>query len=106
MTTIIVVLIGIGVTFIASSLDCTPIRDTFSKIVSNQPIDWTGTQNCQANIPQEPYVPAPGQAPSSATIGAGTQGRLKNPCPDGTCNCYTSYTPVLVSNGKIMCEKR
>lgn len=97
MTTIIVVVVGIGVVFIASSLDCTPIRDTFTAIVTNQPVDWSGTKNCTATIPRTPTQGAP------ATIGAGTQGRLINPNPDGT--CPSGYTSVIVSNGKRMCER-
>jgi hypothetical protein len=47
VTTIVVVLIGIGVLFIASSLDCTPLKDTFTKIVNNQAVDWSGKSvNC------------------------------------------------------------
>src|SRR5215469_59307 len=99
MTTIIVVLIGIGVVFIASSLDCTPIKDTFTKIVSNQAIDWTGTQNCQqastGNV-------SPPKANAPASIGSGTAGKLHNPNPDGSCT--PPRVRVYVSGGKAMCQ--
>ena len=42
MTLLVVVLLGIGVIFIGSALDNTPIRTTFGKIISGQPVDWTG----------------------------------------------------------------
>src|SRR5215831_1760937 len=97
MTTVVVILIGIGGTLIASAIDCTPIASTFMKIIQGGTIDWTGTQNCQGTIPQAPT------SGSSATIGSGTQGRLRNPNPDGT--CPQGYTLVVVSNGKHMCER-
>lgn len=43
MTIVAVILIGTGVLFIASSLDNTPIVQTFQKIISGQFIDWSGT---------------------------------------------------------------
>lgn len=43
MTFIIVVLLGAGVIFVASSLDNTPIVQTFQKIISGEAVDWTGS---------------------------------------------------------------
>lgn len=76
MTTIVVVLIGIGVVFIASSLDCTPIRETFNTIVTNQSIDWTGTKNCQGLVTNQ-APPEPGD-PSFKPV-------IASPLPSGRC---------------------
>src|SRR5271167_5004332 len=47
MTTVVVILLGVGATLIASALDCTDIKTTFLKIVQNQSIDWSGNSaNC------------------------------------------------------------
>jgi hypothetical protein len=43
MTFILTVLIGAGTVFIASALDNTPLISTLQKIISNQPIDWSGS---------------------------------------------------------------
>lgn len=85
MTTIVVVLIGIGVVFIASSLDCTPIRDTFTAIVTNQSVDWSGTKNCQANVPGLPSTPAAnvGKAEQQAYGPAVTPAKPGKQCPSG-----------------------
>jgi len=95
MTIAVVILIGMGGLLISSAIDCTPLLQTFQKIISSQAVDWSGAKNCPANTGQAtPNAPA--------TIGAGIQGRLINPRPDGTCPAGT--TPVFVSNGKKMCE--
>jgi hypothetical protein len=39
---IIVILLSIGTILIASSLDNTPIIETFKKIISGQKINWSG----------------------------------------------------------------
>lgn len=59
MTVVVTILIGIGAVFVTSSIDCTPLLSTFQKIISNQPIDWSGTQNCQPITNQAP--PEPGE---------------------------------------------
>jgi len=51
MTVVMVLLIGAGALLIASSLDCTSIKDTFTKIASGQVVDWSGTQNCGGTKP-------------------------------------------------------
>lgn len=43
MTLITTVLLGAGVLFIASALDNTPLVQTFQKILSNSPINWSGS---------------------------------------------------------------
>jgi hypothetical protein len=43
MTVVVVILIGAGTIFVASALDNSSIVDTFQKIISGQPIDWSGT---------------------------------------------------------------
>lgn len=43
MTIVAVILLGIGIIFIASSLDNTPIVQTFQKIISGQKINWSGS---------------------------------------------------------------
>ena len=87
MTTIIVVLIGIGVVFIASSLDCTPIKDTFTKIVTNQSVDWSG-KNCPSNVPELPGLPSTpaenvGKAEQQAVGPAVTAAKPGKQCPSG-----------------------
>jgi len=42
MTTISVILLGVGVLFIASALDNSSLQDTFRAIVNGNPIDWSG----------------------------------------------------------------
>lgn len=42
MTVVMVLILGLGLVFIASSLDDSPIVETFKKIVSGQQIDWSG----------------------------------------------------------------
>jgi hypothetical protein len=42
MTMITVILLGLGMVLIASSLDNTPLVTTFQKIMSGQPINWNG----------------------------------------------------------------
>lgn len=43
MTIVTIIILATGVIFIASALDGTPIILTFQKIISGQPIDWTGS---------------------------------------------------------------
>lgn len=50
MTAITVILIGAGILFIASAIDCSPIGKTFMKIIGNQPIDWSGKANCPESV--------------------------------------------------------
>ena len=104
MTTIIVVLIGIGVVFIASSLDCTPIRETFNAIVTNQAIDWSGTKNCQANIPSAiSETPSGAQYPTRSPINVPATAQPVSPgkCPTGyhwdnnVKQCLRDYRGVL-----------
>lgn len=45
MTMIATVLIGVSVLLIASGLDGSSLKDTFTKIINNLPVDWTGTAN-------------------------------------------------------------
>jgi hypothetical protein len=45
MTFVVTVLIGAGILFVASALDDTPLIQTFQKIISNQPINWTGASS-------------------------------------------------------------
>lgn len=103
MTTIIVVLIGIGVTFIASSLDCSPIRETFTKIVSNQQVDWSASlpetiARCQQPGPQGGQLPTgrnvlpPGQPSSSVAPDKNNQ------CPQG----YAYYHPPGATKGRCI----
>lgn len=42
MTFVATVLIGAGMIFIGSSLDNTPLVDTFKKIINGKSINWTG----------------------------------------------------------------
>jgi len=94
MTMVVTVLIGAGVLLISSAVDCTPLVSTFQKIISNQSIDWSGAQNCQATGTTTPTATAP------ATIGSGKS--LIPPLSSG--RCPAGYTQVFVSGGKIMCE--
>jgi hypothetical protein len=50
MTLTVTVLLGIGVLFIASALDNTPLVQTTQKILSNQPIDWTGASGSTTGV--------------------------------------------------------
>jgi hypothetical protein len=97
VTTVVVVLIGVGVMFIASALDCTSIKTTFFKIVQNQAIDWSGSS---ANCNQATVTPPVANAPAS--IGAGPT--LINTDANG--NCPAGYTRVYVSGGKAMCQPK
>lgn len=42
MTLIVTIVFGFGVVLIASALDCTPLLDTFGKVLHGTPITWTG----------------------------------------------------------------
>lgn len=46
-TILVVILLGVGFLLVASSLDCTPIIDTFQKIIGRQTdlIDWSGNKS-------------------------------------------------------------
>lgn len=94
MTTVVVVLIGVGAILIGSSLDCTDIKTTFFKIVQNQPIDWSGSS---ANCNQAVSPPV-----ANAPAGLGSGATLINTDANG--NCPTGYTKVYVSGGKAMCQ--
>ena len=60
MTLISTILLGVGIVFIASSLDCTPIISTFQKIINGQLINWSGNSaNCHS-IPGVPPTTQPG----------------------------------------------
>lgn len=88
ITILPVILIGAGVLFIASAMDCSDIPSTFQKIISGQKIDWTG-----GNCKQQPVQGNP------AVVGGG---KLINPNSDGS--CPKGYTSVTVSGGKLMCQ--
>lgn len=49
MTLVVVILIGAGVILIGSALDNTPILQTVQKIMSNQPVNWTGQSGSKAS---------------------------------------------------------
>lgn len=70
MTTVAVVLIGVGVVLIASALDNTPIISTFQKIINGDVINWSGNpQGNPTSIGQQtspPYVPGTGVPPNYA----------------------------------------
>jgi hypothetical protein len=94
MSTVVVVLIGVGAILIGSALDCTDIKTTFMKIVQNQPIDWSGSSaNCNQAV-SAPVANAPASIGSGATLIA----------PDASGNCPAGYTKVYVSGGKVMCQ--
>jgi hypothetical protein len=59
MTFTTTILIGVGILFIASALDDTPILDTARKIISGQTIDWTGGSgsNTSGSLPNTPTTP-------------------------------------------------
>lgn len=44
MTAVVVLLLGTGVLFIASSLDGSSLVDTFQKIMKGEQINWKGTK--------------------------------------------------------------
>ena len=75
MTIIEVVLIGTAVLLIASALDNTPIVSTFQKIITNQPIDWSGNAGGT-------------KVASTGDVGAATAVAVVNPAvPDKNGNC-------------------
>ena len=88
MTLLSVVLLGAGLILVASALDNSSIVDTFHKIVSGQPIDWTGGSGSGTPVTGAPAV-----------VG---KGGLINPNSDGS--CPSGYTSVTVSGGKLMCQ--
>ena len=94
MTTVVVILLGVGTILIGSALDCTDIKTTFMKIVQNQPIDWSGSSaNCNQAV-------SPPVANAPASLGSGAT--LINTDANG--NCPAGYTKVYVSGGKAMCQ--
>ena len=65
MTILVAILLGTGVLFIASAMDNTPIITTFQKIVSGQPIDWTGGNSTSSTgnpVPQQIVTPGTGNS--------------------------------------------
>lgn len=103
MTFIIVVLLGAGVIFVASSLDNTPIIQTFQKIVSGGTIDWSGSgANTQIGISGATGT-GPGGAP--CTLKAG--GSLTD--IDNFCRCTSGYPsmdaqPIITDDGSAKYE--
>lgn len=91
MTMLIVILMGAGVLFVASAMDNTPIVSTFQKIMSGDPIDWTG------GSAQTPTYENPGITPTpsggSITI------------PDKNGNCPAGYTKSTDIAGQSVCIK-
>ena len=57
MSMIATILIGVSVLLIASGLDGSSLSDTFNKIVTNQPIDWTGTGKIPPPPDNNPPLP-------------------------------------------------
>lgn len=86
MTVITVILIGAGALLIASAMDCTSIKDTFQKIVSNQKVDWSGTQNCGSVAANQSAGNAAIQQAPNAQNGKCPQGQLlfQGKCLDTT----------------------
>jgi hypothetical protein len=62
MTMVPVVLIGVGVIFIASALDGTPIIQTIQKILTGQAINWAGT-NPSTSSTTSKTTPPPTKVP-------------------------------------------
>lgn len=90
MTTIITILIGAGVLFIASGLECQPLVSTFQKIISNQAIDWSGSAACSTatSASTTGTTPNPVSTPKTApnAVGQCPPGYIKS--SDG--NCYSA----------------
>jgi hypothetical protein len=75
MTMIVTVLVGAGILILASGLDGSSLKDTFNKLITNQPIAWTGS----GNVPSVPGTPTiPSNSPSTTV----TPGKNKS-CPTG-----------------------
>jgi hypothetical protein len=53
MTLVVTVILGVGILFIASALDNTPLKDTFLKIINNQSIDWSGRSLGEEQVPPD-----------------------------------------------------
>ena len=81
MTIIEVVLIGAAVLLIASALDNTPIVSTFQKIISNQPIDWSG------NAGGVTFNQNTGAATAVAVVNPAVPDKNGN-CPPGRINVF------------------
>jgi hypothetical protein len=86
MTTIVTVLLGAGVLFIASALECQSLVNTFQKIVSNQTIDWSGQSGCTSGGGSGSPGATPGSQPGVTMPNAAGQcqpGYVKG--TDGKC---------------------
>jgi hypothetical protein len=95
VTFIVTFLVGLGGLLIASSLDCSSLKDTFTAIVQNKPIDWTGSKSCT------PSGPGP-SGKGGASVAACPVGIALIPAgPSG--GCPTGYYSCTVSGGKLMC---
>ena len=87
MTFIVTFLVGAGVLLIASSLDCSPLKDTFLALVQNKPIDWSGSKACSPATP--PVLPG---TPDTKPL-----------CADHTCTCYgPDYAVVPIAGGSTL----
>lgn len=62
MTFVAVVLLGVGIVLLGSALDDTSVQATLTKIINNQPVDWSGTGQTSS------------VAKSGATAGGGLSG--------------------------------
>lgn len=76
MTTIVTVLFGAGVLFVASALECQSLVATFQKIVNNETIDWSGQSGCNGSATTTPTSPNPTTTGSVAPNAVGQ-------CPPG-----------------------
>lgn len=82
MTLLVLALIGMGVIFIASALDDTPIVQTFQKILGGQAIDWTGSQGAVTLNPNGTVTA--NNAPIQGVAGTGAPGTQNaTPAPKG-----------------------
>jgi hypothetical protein len=77
MTTVVTVLFGAGILFIASALECQPLVDTFQKIINGDTIDWSGSSGC-------------GTAAGNAT--EGTLPSASVTAPNGVGQCPPGYS--------------
>ena len=98
MTFILTFLLGTAALLIASGLDGSSLSDTFTKIIHNQPIDWTGTGQAPI-IPQKGHE-LPGeigtqQGPIDTTgTGLGFGGKFSFPAhltPGKNRSCLSNY---------------
>lgn len=65
MTIITVLLIGAGTLLIASALDGSSLKDTFTKIMNGEPVNWSGT----STVPAGPAKSAGAAGGGSSTAG-------------------------------------